>query len=114
MPAAVNNWQEEVGPCHEIEVEGGSQDHAAQNQDSENLEGGQQPIKRNDPDDAMLKEDHPCARSIDETRGGNHHHEPADDKKDIHPSCAIVPTYPGRCGIDALAPSLECVEKHDE
>ena len=62
----------------------------------------------------MPEEDQPPAGLIDEATRGNHHHESADDEKDIDPRRAIFPIYSGRCGIDALAPCLEGVEKDDK
>ena len=62
----------------------------------------------------MPEEDQPRAGLIDEATRGNHHHESADDEKDIDPRRAIVPIYSGRCGIDAFAPCLEGVEKDDK
>ena len=51
--------------------------------------------------------------------GGERHHgdlvtDPLMMKKMSTPRRAVFPIYSGRCGIDALAPCLEGVEKDDE
>jgi hypothetical protein len=114
MPGTVGDGQEQVGPCHKIEVERGSQDNISQSHDGENLDCREQPVKWNDPDDAMPQESKRRARSVGETARGNHHHESADDEKDIDPRGAVFPIHAGCCGIDTLAPGLESMKQDDE
>jgi hypothetical protein len=61
MPSAVSHRQEKIGPRYEIEIEAGPQDNAAENQNGKNFGGREQPVKWNDPDDAISEEDQPRA-----------------------------------------------------
>jgi len=56
----------------------------------------------------------PRAGVVDETARGNHHHEPADGKKDIDPRSAVGPFHSGSRGIDPQTPQFERVIEHDE
>jgi hypothetical protein len=114
MPGAVGHRQEQIGRRYGIEVEAGPQDDVTENHNGENLDGREQPVKWDDPDDPMPGEDQPGAGVIDEAARGNHHHESTDDEKDIDPRRAVFSIYAGRRGIDARAPCLEGVEKDDE
>lgn len=53
MHGAVSDGYEEIGPLYETEVEAGSWNDTPKNSDGDNLDGREQPVERNDPDDAM-------------------------------------------------------------